>query len=114
MARTLCDELEDLGYAASYQTLTRQIRQRKLHPVCEACVRHRPPQRGHRAPARGGNLVELSRTAEPTRLVGLGQTAYLMVGSLADSERWRGGSPRRRPSRTWSTVSTASVENSAV
>lgn len=36
--RTLCDELEDLGYAMSYQTLTRQVRDRKLRPVCHACV----------------------------------------------------------------------------
>jgi len=36
--RTLCDELEDLGYAMSYQTLTRQVRDRKLRPVCQACL----------------------------------------------------------------------------
>ncbi|MDV6310209.1 helix-turn-helix domain-containing protein, partial [Gordonia amicalis] len=37
-ARTLCDELEDLGYRQSYQTLTRQIRARDLRPVCTDCA----------------------------------------------------------------------------
>ncbi|MFF0709660.1 IS21 family transposase, partial [Gordonia sputi] len=37
-SRTLCDELEDLGYTQSYPTLTRQIRQRGLRPTCEACA----------------------------------------------------------------------------
>lgn len=36
--RTLCDELEELGYRLSYPTLTRQIRDRKLRPICEACA----------------------------------------------------------------------------
>lgn len=36
--RTLCDELEGLGYAMSYQTLTRQVRERKLRPICQACL----------------------------------------------------------------------------
>lgn len=34
-ARTLCDELENLGYAQSYQSLTRQIRARSLRPHCQ-------------------------------------------------------------------------------
>jgi len=37
-ARTLCDELEELGYRLSYPTLTRQIRDRGLRPVCKACA----------------------------------------------------------------------------
>ena len=36
-ARTLLDELEELGYALSYPTLTRHIRERELRPVCEEC-----------------------------------------------------------------------------
>ena len=35
-ARTLFDELEDLGFDLSYQSLTRNIRIRNLRPVCEA------------------------------------------------------------------------------
>ena len=36
-ARTLFDELEELGFGLSYQSLTRNIRARNLRPVCEAC-----------------------------------------------------------------------------
>ena len=36
-ARTLLDELEQLGFGLSYQSLTRHIRARNLRPVCEAC-----------------------------------------------------------------------------
>ena len=31
------DELEDLGFGLSYQSLTRNIRGRGLRPDCEAC-----------------------------------------------------------------------------
>ena len=51
-ARTLCDELEELGYRLAYPTLTRQIRDRGLRPVCEACYRHRPGERDHRPSGR--------------------------------------------------------------
>lgn len=36
---TLFDELESLGFTASYQTLTRQIRVRGLRPACTDCGR---------------------------------------------------------------------------
>ena len=36
-ARTLFDELEELGFALSYPSLTRNIRERGLRPVCAAC-----------------------------------------------------------------------------
>ena len=36
-ARTLLDELEGLGFALSYSSLTRNIRERGLRPVCEEC-----------------------------------------------------------------------------
>ncbi|MEV8195613.1 MULTISPECIES: helix-turn-helix domain-containing protein [Rhodococcus] len=90
-ARTLCDELEDLGYTASYQTLTRQIRQRKLRPVCQACacatdrpnavIEHPPGEETQ------WDWVELPN---PPESWGWGKTAYLLVGSLAHSGRWRG------------------------
>jgi transposase len=43
-ARTLCDELEELGFALSYPSLTRNIRVRGLRPVCAQCrsVTERP------------------------------------------------------------------------
>ena len=36
-ARTLLDELEELGFALSYPSLTRNIRARGLRPDCEVC-----------------------------------------------------------------------------
>jgi predicted transcriptional regulator len=36
---TLFDELQALGFEASYPTLTREIRARRLRPVCADCGR---------------------------------------------------------------------------
>lgn len=36
-ARALYDELEELGFGLSYQSLTRNIRRRGLRPACQAC-----------------------------------------------------------------------------
>jgi hypothetical protein len=56
-ARTLCDELEELGYRLSYQTLTRQFRDRRLR----ANVQQR--------------LDEFCRPRGDTRLRGVGGVA---------------------------------------
>lgn len=90
-ARTLCDELEDLGFTQSYQTLTRQIRARALRPICPQCVN---------ATCRANAIIEHPAGEEtqwdwvdlpnPPAAWGLGKTAHLLVGSLAHSGRWRG------------------------
>ena len=90
-SRTLCDELEDLGYTQSYPTLTRQIRQRGLRPTCEACalvteranavIEHPPGEETQ------WDWVELPN---PPDEWGGGSTAFLLVGSLAHSGKWRG------------------------
>ncbi|MDT5150433.1 MAG: hypothetical protein QOI01_2166 [Mycobacterium sp.] len=90
-ARTLCDELEGLGYPLSYSTLTRQIRTRKLRPVCAACAT---------ATDRPNAVIEHPPGAEtqwdwvdlpnPPASWGWGSMARLIVGSLAHSGRWRG------------------------
>lgn len=90
-SRTLCDELEDLGYTQSYPTLTRQIRQRGLRPTCEACalvteranavVEHPPGEETQ------WDWVELPN---PPDEWGWGSSAFLLVGSLAHSGKWRG------------------------
>ncbi|MDI9977436.1 IS21 family transposase [Rhodococcus sp. IEGM 1307] len=90
-ARTLCDELEELGYRLSYPTLTRQIRDRKLRPVCAACanateranavIDHAPGEEAQ------WDWVDLPN---PPGSWGWGATAHLLVGSLAHSGRWRG------------------------
>ncbi|MGV9671703.1 IS21/IS408/IS1162 family transposase [Gordonia sp. NPDC003504] len=89
-SRTLCDELEDLGYTQSYQTLTRQIRVRKLRPVCPQCatatdranaiIPHPPGEETQ------WDWLELPN---PPASWGWGSTAYLIVGTLAHSGRYR-------------------------
>lgn len=89
-AITLFDELLALGFAASYQTLTRQIRVRGLRPACLACTS---------ATGRPNAIIEHLPGAEtqwdwldlpdPPAAWGWGATAHLLVGSLAHSSRWR-------------------------
>jgi transposase len=89
--RTLCDELEDLGYVMSYQTLTRQVRDRKLRPVCQACLTatERPNAVIEHPPGEETqwDWVDLPN---PPASWGWGSMAHLFVGTLACSSKWRG------------------------
>jgi transposase len=90
-ARTLLDELEELGFSLSYPTLTRNIRERGLRPQCVAC---------RTATDRPNAIIEHEPGAEtqwdwldlpnPPEFWGWSRTARLLVGSLAHSARWRG------------------------
>lgn len=89
---TLLDELRPLGYAGSYQTLTRQIRDRGLRPACIACahVTKRPNAIIEHPPGEETQFdwVELP---DPPASWGFGhKKAYALVGSLAHSGLWRG------------------------
>lgn len=90
-ARTLCDELEDLGYPLSYQTLTRKIRELKLRPMCPACLTtsERPNAVIDHPPGEETqwDWVDLPN---PPGSWGWGATAHLFVGTLACSGKWRG------------------------
>jgi transposase len=89
-ALTLFDELQPLGFNQSYQTLTREIRVRKLRPDCLAC-------RG--ATGRANAVIDHPPGEEtqwdwldlpdPPTFWEWGKTAHLLVGSLAHSGRWR-------------------------
>jgi hypothetical protein len=72
-ARTLCDELEGLGFTLSYSALTRNIRERGLRPVCAACrsATDRPNAIIEHDPG-GRNPVGLARFAGSTGVVGVG------------------------------------------
>ncbi|SNT46703.1 Mu transposase domain-containing protein [Rhodococcoides kyotonense] len=89
--RTLCDELEDLGYAMSYQTLSRKIRELKLRPICQACLTatERPNAVIDHLPGEETqwDWVDLPN---PPASRGWGSTAHLFVGTLACSGKWRG------------------------
>ncbi|APZ33051.1 transcriptional regulator [Microbacterium aurum] len=89
---TLLDELRQLGYAGSYQSLTRQIRDRGLRPACVACahVTKRPNAVIEHPPGEETQFdwVELP---DPPASWGFGhKKAYALVGSLAHSGIWRG------------------------
>lgn len=89
-ARTLLDELEDLGFGLSYQSLTRLIRVRGLRPVCAACrsVTDRPNAIIAHPPGEETQWDWLD-LPNPPESWGWGKTAHLLVGSLSHSGKWR-------------------------
>lgn len=89
-ARTLLDELEELGFGLSYQSLTRNIRARDLRPVCQACrtAVDRPNAVIPHAPGEETQWDWLE-LPDPPASWGWGKTAHLLVGSLAHSGKWR-------------------------
>jgi transposase len=94
-ARNLYDELEDLGFGLSYQSLTRNLRDRKLRPVCEACrtATQRPNAVIEYAPG-DETQWDWLELPDPPESWGWGRTAHLLVGSLAHSGLWRGALAR--------------------
>jgi transposase len=89
-AVTLLDELVPLGFVLSYASLTREIRNRNLRPVCAQCAT---------ATGRANAIIEHPPGAEtqwdwldlpdPPASWGWGSMAHLLVGSLSHSGRWR-------------------------
>jgi transposase len=90
-ARTLFDELEGLGFALSYQSLTRNIRGRGLRPDCAACrsATDRPNAIIEHEPGDETQWDWLD-LPNPPQSWGWGRIAHLLVGSLAHSAKWRG------------------------
>lgn len=90
-AVTLYDEVIELGYDKAYSTFTRQVRTRNLRPHCEPCAgtKGRPAAVIEHPPGEETqwDWVELP---DPPEHWGWGSTAYLLVGALASSGRWRG------------------------
>lgn len=90
-ALVLYEEVVDLGYDKAYSTFTRQVRTRGLRPHCEPCAgtRGRPSTVIEHPPGEETqwDWVELP---DPPEHWGWGSTAYLLVGALAHSGRWRG------------------------
>jgi transcriptional regulator with XRE-family HTH domain len=89
-ARTLCDELEQLGFTLSYSSLTRNIRERGLRPVCQDCqsATDRPNAIIPHEPGGETQWDWLELPNPPAWW--WGRTAHLLVGSLACSGKWRG------------------------
>jgi transposase len=88
---TLFDELQALGFEASYPTLTRETRDRRLRPVCAACGRATErPNAIIPHPAGEETQWDWLDLPDPPAAWGWGSMAHLLVGSLAHSGRWRG------------------------
>jgi len=87
-ASVLYREIKDLGFTASYQTLTREIRVRHLRPVCQACLGARP----------GAATIEIEHPAGiETQFDWLelpdapwGRDASVLVAALSHSGKFRG------------------------
>ncbi len=90
-AQTLFDELVEMRFEQSYSSLTRQIRDRGLRPVCPQCTTavNRPNAVIEHPPGEETqwDWVDLP---DPPASWGWGRTAHLLVGTLACSGRWRG------------------------
>jgi len=89
-AMTLFDELVERGFDRSYPTLTRLIRDRGLRPACEACrpAKGRPVAVIEHPP---GEEVQWDWLELPNPPAAWGWAkAYLLVGALSHSGRWRG------------------------
>ncbi len=91
-ATALFDEVVKLGYDRSYPSFTRALRLRGLRPACEPC---------HPATGRPAAVIEHPAGAEtqwdwvelpdpPPGWDGFGRKAYLLVGALSHSSKWRG------------------------
>ena len=93
-AVTLFDEVIDLGYGRAYSTFTRQLRARGLRPACEPCApaKGRPAAVIDHPPGEETqwDWVELPDPPASWTAVGYGSKAFLLVGALAHSGRWRG------------------------
>ncbi|MGY4651235.1 IS21/IS408/IS1162 family transposase [Mycobacterium sp. URHB0021] len=89
-ARTLFDELEELGFDLSYPSLTRNIRARNLRPVCEACrTATERPNAVIAHPPGDETQWDWLELPDPPASWGWGKKALLLVGSLAHSGKWR-------------------------
>ncbi|NKY17427.1 Mu transposase domain-containing protein [Tsukamurella spumae] len=90
-AQTLFDELVEMRFKQSYSSLTRQIRDRGLRPVCPQCTTavNRPNAVIEHPPGEETQWDWLD-LPDPPAAWGWGKTAHLLVGTLSCSGRWRG------------------------
>lgn len=87
-AVSLFDELTDAGFARSYPTLVRELRRIELRPVCLVCQQRRgnaPTTEIDHPPGEEIQWDWLELRDTPW-----GQPAYLLVGALSHSGRFRG------------------------
>ncbi|WP_208761589.1 IS21 family transposase [Microbispora hainanensis] len=90
-ATTLFEEVAGLGYAGAYSSFTRAIRRGRLRPHCEPCqqVRGRDVAIINHEPGEETQW-DWVHLPDPPQGWGWPREAYLLVGSLPYSGRWRG------------------------
>lgn len=88
---TLLDELRPLGFVGSYQSLTRQIRDRGLRLACVACahVTKRPNAVIEHPPGEETQFDWVELPDAPAEWGFPTKRAFVLVGSLAHSGVWR-------------------------
>jgi hypothetical protein len=90
-ATTLFDEVVALGFTGSYPSFTRAVRERALRPVCRSCTQAATADRAVIEHPPGAETqwdwVELP---DPPVGWGWGKCAYVLIGALPCSGRWRG------------------------
>ena len=90
-ATTLFDEVTALGYAGSYPSFTRALRARELRPVCGPCRSGKTGQRqviDH--PPGAETQWDYLELTDPPGHWGFAGSAFVLLGVLAHSSRWRG------------------------
>jgi transposase len=90
-AVALFDEVTAAGYAGSYPTFTRKIRDLRLRPACEPCA----PTKGRPAAVIAhppGEEIQWDWVdlPDPPAHWGWGAHARLLIGALSHAGRWRG------------------------
>jgi transposase len=90
-ATTLFEEVVGLGYAGGYSSFTRAIRDRRLRPHCEPCHQAKDRDVARLVHEPGAETQwDWVHLPNPPASWGWGKEAYLLVGSLPYSGRWRG------------------------
>jgi transposase len=91
-AKTLFDEVVELGYDKTYPTFTRHLREKALRPHCEPCSKTagRPAAVIEHPPGEETQWDWVELPSTPSGWNYRDGKAYLLVGALAHSGRWRG------------------------
>lgn len=89
-ASDLYDEIAELGYTGGYSTFTRALRKHDLRPLCPACNRRAGAAVPSAEPRSAESVyITVLRLLDPPPHWGFGKCAYLTVGRLGTSGRWR-------------------------
>ncbi|MEV6209147.1 IS21 family transposase [Kitasatospora sp. NPDC051914] len=84
-ANVLHSEIVELGYGGAYSTFTRALRRHLTRPCCELCHRGRGPTCGTVEDVQ----FDWVQLPAPPAEWDCGRQAYLLMGSLTRSGRWR-------------------------